>query len=219
MKPTSSRTFSKKVELELFLEKIPRFTKPNKILEQYVTPSKLASKMLWDAMLRGDIRGRIVADLGCGTGRLLIGAAVLGAKLAVGVDVDRSALETLRRHVKRLELDNVELVQAYIPYNPLRRVDTTVQNPPFGVWNRGVDLEFLRSALEISSKVYTIHKQNIRGRKLIVEEAEKKGYKLESTYQEYMEIPAMLPEHKRRIYRFKVEVYSFSRGVRDGDQV
>ena len=31
----------------------------------------------------GEIDGRIVADIGCGTGRLMIGAAMLGARLVV----------------------------------------------------------------------------------------------------------------------------------------
>ena len=46
------------------------------------------------AYTNSDIVGKSVLDLGCGTGRLSLGAAFLGAERVVGIDVDRLAIKT-----------------------------------------------------------------------------------------------------------------------------
>ncbi len=46
------------------------------------------------AYANNDIIGKTVLDLGCGTGRLALGASYLGADNVVGVDVDRLAIKT-----------------------------------------------------------------------------------------------------------------------------
>ena len=58
----------------------------------------------------------IVGDLGCGGGILALGAALLGAPLVIGFDVDAEALKICRRNAKALfgdEADGpcIELVQ------------------------------------------------------------------------------------------------------------
>ena len=57
--------------------------------------NSIASTMLYiAAYANNDIIGKTVLDLGCGTGRLALGASYLGADNVVGVDVDRLAIKT-----------------------------------------------------------------------------------------------------------------------------
>ena len=79
-------------ELESALESVPDFARPRAELEQYKTSAALAARVLWSAAGWGDIAGRSVADLGCGTGVLARGAALLGAAAVTAVDLDESAL-------------------------------------------------------------------------------------------------------------------------------
>ena len=55
-------------DLEIALEKVPRFEDPDPSLEQYPTPAAIAAEIVFDAYRRGDIAGMKVMDLGCGTG-------------------------------------------------------------------------------------------------------------------------------------------------------
>ena len=55
----------------------------------------IASSMLYiAAYANNDIEGKTVLDLGCGTGRLALGASYLGAKTVVGIDIDKLAIKT-----------------------------------------------------------------------------------------------------------------------------
>ena len=51
-----------------------------------------------------------VFDVGCGSGILAIAAAKLGAKLAVGVDLDPVAVESSKENVKYNDLNNIEIL-------------------------------------------------------------------------------------------------------------
>lgn len=51
-----------------------------------------------------------VFDVGCGSGILAIAAAKLGAKLAVGVDLDPVAVESAKENVEINKLDNIEIL-------------------------------------------------------------------------------------------------------------
>ena len=51
-----------------------------------------------------------VFDVGCGSGILAIAAAKLGAKLAVGVDLDPVAVESAKENVGFNNIDNIEIL-------------------------------------------------------------------------------------------------------------
>ena len=51
-----------------------------------------------------DIENKSVVDLGTGTGRLALGASMLGAEYVVGVDLDMPSLGVALRHAKLLGL-------------------------------------------------------------------------------------------------------------------
>lgn len=145
----------KRKDLEIALQRVEPFREPTADLEQYSTPAVIAADLLFDAYSAGDIQGRRVADLGCGTGILGIGAALLGASSVVGVDKDPKALEQARANARRLAVDlELELgeVEGF-----RGEADTVVMNPPFGAQSRHADRPFLEKAMSVASVVYSLH--------------------------------------------------------------
>ena len=136
-----------KKQLEMLLESIAKFSKPKIRLEQYTLPAKVAAELLWYIELRyGDIRGLKVVDLGCGTGILALGAALLGASHVIGLDLDVEALKQALISKYSLKLDNVDFILGDVNKLPIKNevVDTVLQNPPFGVHRKGLDVMFLK---------------------------------------------------------------------------
>ncbi|KAF5281205.1 hypothetical protein FQA39_LY17845 [Lamprigera yunnana] len=98
--------------LQELLQQIDDFHKPKVSLEQYVTPSHLASHMLYTIQTQyGDITDKVVADLGSGSGSLTIGAAVLNAGIVIGFEIDQDALETCSKNIIEQEFYNIDIVQ------------------------------------------------------------------------------------------------------------
>jgi putative methylase len=91
--------------LEMTLQRVTGFSSPRPALEQYQTPAPLAARLLYHALMKGDIEGKIVCDLGSGTGVLAIGAALLGAASVKGVDVDKKAVDIARSNAKMLDAE------------------------------------------------------------------------------------------------------------------
>ena len=56
--------------LEMMLQRLAGFSRPQAALEQYQTPAPLAARLLYHALMKGDIEGKRVCDLGCGTGEI-----------------------------------------------------------------------------------------------------------------------------------------------------
>ncbi len=145
----------KKKELEMKLEKVRPFEKPSVALEQYPTPSVIASDVLFNAYANGDMSDKIVNDLGCGTGIFSIGAKLLNASVVRGYDISASALEIARSNCNSLEVE-VEFKKCDIK-EVNDRSDTTFMNPPFGCQSKRADRPFLEKAIELSESVYSIH--------------------------------------------------------------
>lgn len=81
------------------------FPQPNITLEQYPTDPELASYVVWYAYdVRQDIGpGRSSLDLGCGTGILLCGMALLQTDLVLGIDCDTMALQIAQQNVQTMK--------------------------------------------------------------------------------------------------------------------
>ncbi|RLE55089.1 MAG: hypothetical protein DRJ40_09020 [Thermoprotei archaeon] len=197
----------RKKVLERLIEEVPPHPCPRIELEQYTTPAYIVADVLWRACVEfGDVEGRRVLDLGCGTGRFAYGAALLGADVVVGVDVDKVALEVARDFTRSKGLDGVvSFVQCDVKcLNLVRRVDTVFQNPPFGVHRRGADVEFLVKAMELADVVYTMHKASTRDYVLRVIEK----YNFRAVILQTVEYPifAMFPHHEKRKHIVLVDV-------------
>ena len=145
--------------LEIALEGLEGFGRPDSRTEQYRTPAILAARLLHHAHLLGDIEGRAVCDLGCGTGILACGAALLGAGRVVGVELDPSALAVAKRNAARLEAE-ITLVQGDVRDHELIEglgpFDTVIMNPPFGAQDPHADRPFVNAALALAPVVYGI---------------------------------------------------------------
>jgi putative methylase len=144
----------KKRKLEMTLEQVKGFESPDVRREQYATPAVIAAELLYFAYMSGDLEGS-VADLGCGTGVLAIGAGLLGTKKIIGIDSDIGALKVAQQNARQLDVD-VEWVCCDVR-DFCGRFDTVVMNPPFGAQEKGNDRPFLDKALEIGRAVYSIH--------------------------------------------------------------
>lgn len=154
---------SRKKELELALEKLAEPLSPRRDLEQYPTPAHIAADLLWEEELAGrGLSGRIVVDLGAGTGRLCIGAALLGAE-CVGLEIDERQIRVLLDNARIAGVsERVEVVLSDVRRPPLRPMDgsTAIMNPPFGTSRRGADREFLAAASTLSDRILSLHIYN-----------------------------------------------------------
>ena len=145
--------------LEMKLQRIAGYSHPRAALEQYQTPAPLAARLLYHALMKGDIEGKTVCDLGCGTGVLAIGAALLGADCVRGIDSDPQAVKGAIANAALLEAD-VEFIVADVRDAALPGLldscDTVIMNPPFGAQKAHADRPFIDLALSIAPVTYSI---------------------------------------------------------------
>ncbi len=185
----------------MILERLEGFAAPDPRLEQYATPAPIASELLYSALLRGDLEGT-VCDLGCGTGILAIGAALLGAR-SLGVELDYAALKIAKENARRIGVD-VEFVRGDAASIGLKNVSTVVMNPPFGAQKGSQgDRAFLRKAMEIAEVIYSIHNAGSEGfiRRFVepckVEDVQKIAFPLKRS----------LKFHSKEVKIIEVELY------------
>jgi putative methylase len=156
------KKITRKKHLEMKIQSIPKHPKPKVELEQYSTPSVIASDLLWNALSLGDIEDKNILDLGCGCGIFAIGSTLLGAESAVGVDVDEDSIELAKQTAANFDIANVDFILSDVSELDCELdVNTVFQNPPFGSQKnakRGIDLEFVTKAREFSPDVlYSFH--------------------------------------------------------------
>jgi putative methylase len=146
-------------QLEMALQRLEGFEKPSPSLEQYQTPAPLAARLLFHAHMKGDIEGKTVCDLGCGTGVLAIGASLLGAERVQGIEIDSKAVDIARRNTALLGADVAYVVSdvrdATLPER-LGTCDTVIMNPPFGAQKVYADRPFIDCAIAIAPVTYGI---------------------------------------------------------------
>ncbi len=156
------KKITRKKHLEMRLQSVPPHPKPKVGLEQYTTPSTIASDLIWNANALGDIENRNILDLGCGSGIFTIGCGLMGANSACGVDIDDDSIQLARQTSDKLKLDNVcyklcDIDQLDESYD----ADTIIQNPPFGSQKNaehGQDLKFVEKAVRLNPGVlYSFH--------------------------------------------------------------
>lgn len=187
--------------LEILLEKCEGYREPKIELEQYITPSHIAAEIVWLAYLKGDVEDRRVYDLGCGTGRLAIGCALMGARKVTGFDTDENALSISRENAARFSLE-IRFVKADIK-DIKGECDTVIQNPPFGVRRKEADREFLDKALEMGKVVYSMHKVATRG--FITNYISKRGFLTELTSVEFP-LPYSYAFHRKPVKSIGVDI-------------
>ena len=205
---TAQKRLVRKRDLERVLSEIEAHPLPNAYLEQYTTPSKVAAETLYlAAYVYDDIIDKTVMDLGCGTGRLAIGAALLGAKEVFGVDVDPIAVRVAQKNAEIMGVkEKTHWIAADIDVVK-GTFDTVLQNPPFGVQRRRADRRFITKSLELSSTIYSFHKGGESNREFIKRFIEGHGGRVTHIFPLKMEIPRMFKFHTKRKRSIQVDLY------------
>jgi putative methylase len=216
----------RKLELERFLSKIAPQPCPQSHLEQYTISEPVAAAMLYlAAYTNNDVIGKAVLDLGCGTGRLSLGAAYIGAEEVVGVDIDKRAIESAIENSRKVCLPGkIQWIVGDIQ-SVAGRFDTVLQNPPFGVQTREADRAFLVKALESANSVYSLHNHPETDNQLIRQLKASGGFlqvqpspflarfitkhdgAVKSVYAMLMTIPRLFDFHTKARHDFVVDLY------------
>ena len=196
------RTVSKR-QLEIQLGKLKILQIPQLRLEQYPVSAKVAAELLHMAGFEHhDLQGETI-DLGTGTGRLAIGAATMGSKRVVGVDIDERSIALARENaiaagvrVEWVVSDIKEVVGAY---------DTVIMNPPYGTRSPHADVQFLERAFELAPVSYSIHKNSTRAflRRVI----ERKNRRIDAVRSMSLDIPHLFPFHQKKWEKVDVDLY------------
>ena len=200
-----------KGKLAVELSKLEGFREISVKLEQYATPSEIAAEWLWNATLKGDIRGKVSLDAACGPGILGLGTLLLGAEKVYFVDKSKEALELAKVNYDKLreaygidkngksEFRCQDIADFNVP------VDVVLQNPPFGTKIRHHDRLFLERAFIVGKIVYSMHK--ISTRKFVEAMAKDHGFTITDLWEYDFPIKATQRWHRRRVHNVKVGLW------------
>jgi predicted RNA methylase len=203
----ADKTRLSKRQLEIQLGKLKILQKPNLKLEQYPVSSEAASELLYLAGFEhNDLDGRVI-DLGTGTGRLAIGAALMGAEAVVGVDVDAQALALAKDNAETAKV-RVEWVRSDIE-KVNGRFGAVIMNPPYGTRTSHADTRFLEKAVHLAPVVYSIHKSSTRD--FLVQLVTRSGWQVDQIRSMRMDIPHLFEFHEKKRSTVEVDLYRIIR--------
>jgi predicted RNA methylase len=208
----ADKTRLSKRQLEIRLGKLRILEKPNLKLEQYPISSEAASELLYMAGFEhSDLEGRVI-DLGTGTGRLAIGAALMGAKEVVGVDVDDQALAVARENAETAEVQ-VQWIRSEIE-EVNGKFGSVIMNPPYGTRTAHADTRFLEKAFQIAPVVYSIHKSSTRN--FLTQLVTRSGWQVGQVRSMRMDIPHFFEFHEKKRAMVEVDLYRIVRTTPNG---
>ena len=197
-----------KSALAIRLSKLKGFLQPDLVSEQYATDSETAASVLWLAFMNGDVKDKVIADFGCGTGILGIGCLLLGARKVCFVDNDPAALEIAKANLSGLNSGKYDLMESPISGVDLK-ADTIIQNPPFGTKRRHADREFLLKAFESADVVYSLHKASTI--EFVRKLALSNGFQATHILRHSLPLKRQHEFHRRRIHRIEVACLRLAR--------
>jgi len=137
-------------ELVRRIQAVPLPARPDAVLEQVGTPAEAATDLLLALHRHVDLADRPVVDLGCGTGRLAVGAALLGARPVTGVEVDPRLVSVAEAAARAAKVDVDFRVSDVARWEG--PADVVVMNPPFGAQTRHADRPFWERALSLAHR-------------------------------------------------------------------
>ncbi len=208
----------RKAELERALESVPRHPSPSPDLEQYRTPPGIAAQLLLAAHADGAIAGKRVLDLGCGTGTFTVGAALLGARLATGVDVDPAAVALAQQTALALRVQERTwfVVADLAAWHPEPGAfDSVVMNPPFGAQkgNKHADRAFFERAAEAVRPAGTVWSLALaRTEGFLAQQATRLGAAIERVAAWDYPLEATMAHHREQARTVEVGGYRLSWG-------
>ena len=172
-------------------------------LEQYPVSPEVAAELLYMAGFEHhDLQGEVI-DLGTGTGRLAIGAAIMGSQKVVGTDIDERAIALARENALATGVQ-VEWIVSDVA-EVVGRYDTVVMNPPYGTRSPHLDVRFLERAFELAPVSYSIHKSSTREylKGLIA----KKNRRVDAVRSMSLNIPHLFSFHHKKWNNVEVDLY------------
>ena len=203
--------------LGIFLSTLKGFEDPKVMSEQYTVEPEIAADVLWRALYSEKVRDREVADLGCGTGILGIGALILGASKVYFIDNDENVLKIAKNNLKytydciKSECSDEENIMDRAVFlcqnieNFDKKVDTVIMNPPFGVKVRHADKIFLTKAFEIANSVFSFHKSESEA--FILAFSGDSGFKVIERLDFSWPLKQTMKFHKSKIRRIPVSCF------------
>jgi len=197
-----------KSNLAILLSKLRLFEAPKLKAEQYTTDSEIAAAVLWQAYYLRDIENKTIADLGSGTGILGLGALLLGAKKVFFVENDKDSIKIAKKNLAFIEKGTkAKLSEKAIFLNRdinnfNEKVDTVIQNPPFGTKQRHADKIFLEKAFSLADVIYSFHK--LKTEVFVNKISGDYGFGITNLWKFDFPIKATYSFHKKRIQRIKV---------------
>jgi len=196
------QTVSKR-QLEIQLGKLKILQTPKLGLEQYPISPEVAAELLYMAGFEHrDLQGEII-DLGTGTGRLAIGAAIMGSQKVVGVDIDKKAIALARENARATGVQ-VEWVVSDVA-KVVGRYDTVIMNPPYGTRSPHLDVRFLERAFELAPVSYSIHKSSTR--EYLNGVISKKNRRVDALRNMTLSIPHLFPFHNKKWNNVEVDLH------------
>jgi putative methylase len=179
---------------------VPDHPRPD--LEQVATPAEAAVDLLLAAVRWDRLDGRSVLDLGSGTGRLAIGAALLGAHPVVGVEIDPHLVDVAEASAEAAGVD-VEFLAGDVETLD-RTAEVVVMNPPFGAQRRHADRPFWDAALRLARR--SVHAYALADSRTFIARrvVERRAHVLETQPVPWV-LPRTFPHHTRRSVRLPVD--------------
>jgi len=209
---------STKKQLAVILSQLNGFEAPKTRLEQYQTEADFAAEIAWNAFYRREIEGKIIADLGCGTGILGFAALLMGAKKVFFVDIDERAIETAKENLAFLEKKlglglkkNVVFVVSDVKFFD-EKADLVIENPPFGIkGERHADRMFIGKAFETADIVYSFHKAESKG--FINKFSDDNGFKATGYWEFKWPLKQTMKYHEKKIKYIPVGCWRLEKGL------
>ena len=199
----ADKTRPSKRQLEIQLAKLKILETPKLKLEQYPVSPEAAAELLYMAGFEHkDLEDRVI-DLGTGTGRLAIGAALMGSEHVLGVEMDPKALALARANAEAVGVD-VEWVQSNID-GIEGSYDTVIMNPPYGTRTMHADIRFLERAFNLAPLTYSIHKSSTRD--FLTRYVQRSNRRIDMVRSMTMEIPHLFSFHSQKSKSVEVDLY------------
>lgn len=192
-------------ELVRALERVPAPVTPRPELEQVVTPPERAADLLESTATEGGIVGRSVVDLGSGTGRLAIGAALLGAAPVLGLEEDADLVRVAESAARELGASVEFRVGGVAGYSD--PADFVLMNPPFGAQRRHADEPFWDAAFSSARRaIFAFALAD--SRTFIARRAVARSAHIVATRPVPWELPRTFAHHSHRRVRLDVDLWT-----------